>query len=180
VTVLLVAGSLALEWEENAYPRLVRGLVGRTALLVEKIALGMALSLAVTLLMLAGLSLFVDIHWGRFGAILVAILAGGAAFAAFGAAIGCAAREVRASSLLAFMLSLPIAFISLVASGTVSPGLFDVIKVIRAVFPFHAALDAISGGLDASGPSLGIPLLHLGILVVAYGALARLALRRFA
>ncbi|MGH2964914.1 MAG: ABC transporter permease [Solirubrobacterales bacterium] len=180
VTVLLVAGSLALEWEENAYPRLVRGLVGRTALLVEKIGLGMALSLAVTLLMLAGLSLFVDIHWGRFGAILVAILAGGAAFAAFGAAIGCAAREVRASSLLAFMLSLPIAFISLVASGTVSPGLFDVIKVIRAVFPFHAALDAISGGLDASGPSLGIPLLHLGILVVAYGALARLALRRFA
>jgi ABC-type multidrug transport system permease subunit len=180
VTVLLVAGSLALEWEENAYPRLVRGLVGRTALLVEKIGLGMVLSLAVTLLMLAGLSLFVDIHWGRFPAIVAAILAGGAAFAAFGAAIGGAAREVRASSLLAFMVSLPIAFISLVESGTVSPGLFDVIKVIRAVFPFDAALDAISGGLDASGPSLGIPLLHLAILVVAYGVVARLALRRFA
>jgi ABC-2 type transport system permease protein len=180
VTVLLVAGSLALEWEENAYPRLVRGLVGRTALLVEKIGLGMVLSLAVTLLMLAGLSLFVDIHWGRFPAIVAAILAGGAAFAAFGAAIGGAAREVRASSLLAFMVSLPIAFISLVESGTVSPGLFDVIKVIRAVFPFDAALDAISGGLDASGPSLGIPVLHLAILVVAYGVAARLALRRFA
>lgn len=180
VTVLLVAGSLALEWEENAYPRLVRGLVGRTALLVEKIGLGMVLSLAVTLLMLAGLSLFVDIHWSRFPAIVAAILAGGAAFAAFGAAIGGAAREVRASSLLAFMVSLPIAFISLVESGTVSPGLFDVIKVVRAVFPFDAALDAISGALDASGPSLSIPLLHLAILVVAYGVVARLALRRFA
>jgi ABC-2 type transport system permease protein len=78
------------------------------------------------------------------------------------------------------MVSLPIAFISLVESGTVSPGLFDVIKVIRAVFPFDAALDAMSGALDASGPSLGMPLLHLAILVVAYGALARLALRRFA
>ncbi len=138
----------------------------------------MALSLAVTLLMLAGLSLFVDIHWGRFPAIGAAIVAGGAGFAAFGAAIGGATRDVRASSLLAFMVSLPVAFISLVESGTVSPGLFDVIKVIRAVFPFDAALDAISGALDASGPSLGIPLIHLGILVVAYGVLARLTLRR--
>jgi ABC-2 type transport system permease protein len=180
VTVLLVAGSLALEWEENAYPRLVRGLVGRTALLAEKVGLGVALSLAVTLLMLGGLSLFVDIQWSRFGAIVVAIVAGGAAFAAFGAAIGAAAREVRASSLLAFMVSLPIAFVSLVQSGTVSPGLFDVIEVIRAIFPFDAALDAISGGLDASGPALGVPLLHLAILVIAYGALARLALRRIA
>ena len=43
-----------------------------------------------------------------------------------------------------------------------SPALFDVIKVIRAVFPFHAALDAMSGALDASGPGLGGPILHLG------------------
>jgi ABC-2 type transport system permease protein len=180
VTVLLVAGSLALEWEENAFPRLVRGLVSRSALLAEKIALGVVLSLAVTLLMLAGLSLFVSIDWSRFPLIGAAILAGGAAFAAFGAAIGGAAREVRASSLLAFMVSLPIAFVSLVESGTVSPGLFDAIKVIRAVFPFHAALDAMSGGLDPSGPALGVPLLHLAILVAAYGVLARLALRRVA
>jgi hypothetical protein len=61
----------------------------------------------------------------------------------------------------------------------VSPGLFDVIEVIRAVFPFDAALDAMSGGLDASGPSLGVPLLHLAILVGAYGLIARIALRRF-
>ena len=40
VTVLLVGGSLALEREENAFPRLTRGLVGRTALLVEKVGLG--------------------------------------------------------------------------------------------------------------------------------------------
>ncbi len=180
VTVLLVAGSLALEREENAFPRLTRGLVGRTALLVEKVGLGVALSIVVTLLMLAGLSLFVDIDWGRFPLFGAAIVAGGAAFAAVGAAIGAAAREVRASSLLAFMISLPIAFVSLVQSGTVSPGLFDVIKVVRALFPFHPALDAMSGGLDAAGPALGAPILHLAILVAAYGVLARLALRRFA
>jgi ABC-type transport system involved in cytochrome c biogenesis permease component len=179
-TVLLVAGSLALEREENAFTRLTRGLVAKWALLAEKIALGIALSIVVTLLMLAGLSLFVDIDWGRFPLILAAIVAGGAAFAAFGAAIGGAAREVRASSLLAFMISLPIAFISLIESGTVSPALYDVIKVIRAIFPFGAALDAISRALDAGGPALGLPILHLAILAAAYGVLARIAIRRFA
>jgi ABC-type transport system involved in cytochrome c biogenesis permease component len=180
VTVLLVAGSLALEREENAFARLTRGLVGKWALLVEKVALGVALSILVTVLMLAGLSLFVHIDWGRFGLIVLAILAGGAAFAAFGAAIGGAGQEVRAASLLAFMISLPIAFVSLIESGTVSPGLFDAIKVIRAIFPFHAALDAMSGALDAAGPGLGLPILHLAILAAAYGLLARIALRRFA
>jgi ABC-2 type transport system permease protein len=179
VTVLLVAGSLALEREENAYPRLIRGLVGPGALLTEKVLLGMALSLAVTLLMLLGLDLFVTIDWGRFPLIVAAVVAGGAGFAAFGAAIGGFAREVRASSLLAFMISLPIAFLSLVPSGTVSPGLFDVIKVVRVLFPFHAALDAITTGLDAAGPGFGLPLLNLALIVIAYGALARLALRRF-
>jgi ABC-2 type transport system permease protein len=179
VTVLLVAGSLALEREENTFPRLTRGLVGRWALLGEKLVLGVAVSIVVTVLMLAGLSLFVHIGWERFPLILLAIVAGGGAFAAFGAAIGGAAREVRASSLLAFMISLPIAFISLIESGTISPGLFNVVEVLRALFPFHAALDAMSGGLDASGPALGLPIFHLAVLVAAYGTVARLALRRF-
>src|SRR5215208_188898 len=179
-TVLLVAGSLALEREENAFTRLTRGLVAKWALLAEKIALGIALSVAVTILMLAGLSLFVDIDWGRFPLILAAIVGGGAGFAAFGAAIGGAAKEVRASSLLAFMISLPIAFISLIESGTVTPALYDVIKVVRALFPFGAALDAMSGALDAGGPALGLPILHLAILAAVYGVLARVAIRRFA
>ena len=180
VTVLLVAGSLALEREENAYPRLTRGLIGRTSLLAEKVVLGIACSLVVTLVMLAGLELFLPLDWGRFPLWIPAIAVGGAGFAAFGAAIGGAAREVRASSLLAFMISLPIAFLSLVPSGTVSPTLFDVIEVVAALFPFAPALDAISGALDAAGPAIGLPLLHLAAITFAYGLLARLALRRFA
>ena len=180
VTVLLVAGSLALEREENTFARLTRGLVAKWTLLAEKLILGVAVSLAVTLLMLAGLSLFVHIDWARIGLIVLAVAAGGGAFAAFGAAIGAAGQEVRAASLLAFMISLPIAFISLVESGTVSPGLFDAIKVLRALFPFHPALDAMSGALDAAGPGLGLPILHLAILAAVYAVLARLALRRFA
>jgi ABC-type multidrug transport system permease subunit len=180
VTVLLVAGSLALEREENAFTRITRGSVGRGGLLLAKLALGVIASLAVTLVMLVVLTPFVSIAWDRVALILAAILAGGAAFAAFGAAIGSAAREVRASSLLAFMVSLPIAFLSLVPSGTVAAWVFDLLQVFRALFPFDPALDAMTAGLDASAPGIGVPLLHLAAVAAAYALLARLGLRRFA
>jgi ABC-2 type transport system permease protein len=179
VTVLLVAGSLALEREENAFPRLTRSLVSPTALLGEKVILGVGVGLAVTLLLLGGLQIFVPLHWSRIGLWLAAILAGGAALGAAGAALGAAAREVRAVSLLAFMVTLPIAFLSLVPSGAVGKDVYDAIGVIVSVFPFKAALDAMTAALDSSGPSIGGPLAHLAILTAAYGLIARLALRRF-
>jgi ABC-type multidrug transport system permease subunit len=179
VTVLLVAGSLALEREENVFARLTRGLVGKSALLFEKVLLGIVVALVVTLLMLAGLSLFVSLDWSRFLLWIPAIIAGGAGFAAFGAAIGGAAKEVRAASLLAFMISLPVAFLSLIPSGAVGGGLYDVINVVTALFPFDPALRALTGALDTSGPSIGIAIVHLAVLALAYGALARFSVRRF-
>ncbi len=88
VTVLLVAGSLALEREENAFPRLTRGLISPAALLGEKVLLGMAVGLVVTLLMLGGMQFFVPLQWGRIGLWLLAILAGGGALAAAGRGAG--------------------------------------------------------------------------------------------
>jgi ABC-2 type transport system permease protein len=180
VTILLVSGSLALEREENTFTRLTRGLVSREGLLVEKAILGTGAALVVTLLMLLAITPFQSIEWGRIYAIVPAILLAGAASSALGLAIGAAAREVRASALLAFALALPVAFISLVPSGTVSKTLLDVIHVIAGAFPFRPALDALSGALSSSGPSLGLPFLHLALLTVAYLVIARFALRRFA
>jgi ABC-type multidrug transport system permease subunit len=180
VTVLLVSGSLALEREENTFTRLTRGLVSRTGLLVEKATLGTGAALVVTLLLLAAITPFESISWSRIYLIIPAILLAGAASSGLGLAIGAAAKEVRASALLAFALALPVAFISLVPSGTVSKGLLDVIHVIAGIFPFRAAVDALSGALSASGPDLGMPLLHLALLTIGYLVLARLALRRFA
>lgn len=177
VTVLLAAGMLALEREENAFRRLVRGLVSPTALLAEKALLAAASSTAVGLLMLSGLTLFVDIDWGRFHLWVLGVFAGALGFAALGLAIGALAREVRAASLLAFMLSLPIAFLALVPSGAVSSALYDVIRVISALFPFKPTLDAMDAALNDAG-SMGGPLLHLAALVVGFGALARFALPR--
>ncbi|HVC06279.1 MAG TPA: ABC transporter permease [Solirubrobacterales bacterium] len=180
VTVLLVAGSLALEREENAFSRLTRGLVSPSALVGEKVALGIGVGLAVTLVMLAGLEIFVPLQWGRFGLWLAAILFGGAALAAAGAALGALAREVRAVSLLAFMATLPIAFLSLIPAGIVGQGLYGAIKLLTALFPFKPALQAMTAALDSSGGGIGWPLLHLAVLAAAYGLLARVALRRFA
>jgi ABC-2 type transport system permease protein len=180
VVVLLVAGSLALEREENAFPRLTRGLVSSSGLLGEKVLLGVAVGLMVTLLMLLGMTIFVPLEWGRFGLWLLAVLFAGAALGAAGAALGAAAREVRAVSLLAFMVTLPIAFLSLVPSGAVSPTVFDLIRYLTALFPFKPALEAITAALDQAGPSIGGPLLHLAVLFAAYAAIARVALRRFA
>ena len=179
VTLLLVAGSLALEREENTFPRLTRGLVSRSALIGEKVGLGIAAGLAVTLLMLAGVQIFVSLDWSRFGLWLVAILASGGALAAAGAALGASARDVRAVSLLAFMVSLPIALLSLVPSGAVGNALYEVIRVVTALFPFKPALQAMTAALDSTGPGIGAPLLHLAILIVAYALIARFALRRF-
>jgi ABC-2 type transport system permease protein len=179
ITLLLAAGMLAVEREENAFPRLVRGLVSRSALLAEKAGLAAVCSTAVCLLMLVGLGLFVDLDWGRFGLWVVAIAGGALAFAAVGLAIGTLTKEVRAASLLAFMLALPLAFLALVPSGAVAPALYDVIRAVSAVFPFKPTLDALDAALNDAG-GLGGALLHLAALTVAFGALSRLALRRFA
>jgi ABC-type multidrug transport system permease subunit len=179
ITLLLAAGMLAIEREENVFGRLVRGLVSRSALLAEKAGLAAFCSTAVCLLMLAGLGLFVEIDWGRFPLWLTAVIAGAVAFAALGLAIGALTREVRAASLLAFMLSLPLAFLALVPSGAVAPALYDAIRAISAVFPFKPTLDALDAALNDAGGLAG-PLLHLAALALAFGVLSRIALRRFA
>ena len=66
-----------------------------------------------------------------------------------GVAIGGSAREVRAASLFAFLLSLPIAVLALVPSGATNPTLYDIIRVISAIFPFRPALDAMAAALSA-------------------------------
>jgi ABC-type transport system involved in cytochrome c biogenesis permease component len=179
VTLLLASGTLALEREENAFLRLVRGLVSRTGLLVEKTGLAAICAILVSLVMLVGIALFVSLEWGRFPLWLVALALGGLGFGAMGVAIGGITREVRAASLLAFMVSLPMAFLALVPSGAVASGLYDVIKVVSALFPFKPTLDALNAALNRSG-SIGMPLVHLTILTLAFGAIARVSLRRFA
>jgi ABC-type multidrug transport system permease subunit len=178
VTVLLASGMLALEREEHAFGRLVRGLVSRLGLLGEKVALAAVCAVPATLIMLCGIGIFVHLDWGRFALWLVALAGGAVGFGALGVAVGALARDVRAASLLAFLLTLPIAFLALVPAGTVAHAFYDAIRAISALFPFRPALQAVDAALNRSEPALPQALVHLGVLAAAYLALARVALAR--
>jgi ABC-2 type transport system permease protein len=166
VTLLLAAGLLALEREEGVFARLVRGLVSRSTLLGEKVLLAGAAAFVVTLIQLAVIRIFVTLELKPLA------LAGGAlAFAALGTALGALAREVRVASLLAILLALPLAFLALIPSGAVNQGLYDALNIVSGAFPFKPTLRAFDG--DA------LALVHLVALAAVYGAISRLALRRF-
>jgi ABC-2 type transport system permease protein len=180
VTLLLAAGLLALERSENAYSRLVRGLITPARLLGEKVALAAACAGLVALLMSALMSAFIHLDWARFELWVVALAFGGAAFGALGVAIGGLAREVSVASLMALLLSLPIAFVALVPASAVSGAVKTLLDVVAFAFPFKAALEAASNAFTGSAPAIGGPLVHLAGLALVFGALARLAVRRFA
>jgi ABC-2 type transport system permease protein len=180
VGVLLAAGLLALERSEHAYSRLVRGLITPGGLLSEKVLLAAGAAAAVTLLMSAFVSLFVHLQWVRFPLWLAALGLGGLAFGALGVAIGGLARDVSVASLMAFVVSLPIAFVALVPGDAVSGTLKSILDAVAFVFPFKAALQAAANAFSGTAPGIGWPLVHLAALTLAFGALARLAMRRFA
>lgn len=178
VCVLLAAGGVAIEREESTLPRLLRGLVSPTGLVAEKLLLAAVCAFALAFALLAGIGAFVTLDWGRVGLWLLALAFGALAFGALGVAIGALAREVRAASLLAFLLSLPLAFLALVPSGAVAGGLYTAIRAISFVFPFKAALEALDTAVNGAAPGIGGSLAHLMALTVLFGALARLGLRR--
>jgi ABC-type transport system involved in cytochrome c biogenesis permease component len=181
VCVLLAAGGVALEREERVLGRLIRGppaLVSRETLLAEKGLLAAGCAFVVALAMLAGIGAFVALDWSRLGQWVAALALGSLAFGALGVAIGALAHEVRASSLLAFLTSLPLAFLALVPSGSVSGGFKDAIDVVSFVFPFKASLQALDAAVNGAAPSIGGSLAHLAGLTILFGGLARSGLRR--
>lgn len=180
VTLLLAAGLLAIERSENVYARLVRGLISPTGLLGEKVAVAAGCATVLALIISVFVSLFVHLDWSRFELWVLALALGGTAFAALGVAVGAAARELSAASLLALLVSLPIAFVALVPASAVSGGLKTVLDAIAFVFPFKAALQAVSDAFSGTSPGMIGPAFHLLGLAAVFGALARVGLRRFA
>jgi hypothetical protein len=178
VCVLLAAGGVALEREEHALARLLRGLISREGLLAEKALLAAACAFPLAFVMLAGIGAFVSLDWARAPLWLAALALGSLSFGALGVAIGALAREVRAASLLAFLLSLPLAFLALVPAGSVAGALYDAISAISFVFPFKATLQALDAAVNQSSPGLPISLAHLFGLTMLFGGLARMGLRR--
>jgi ABC-2 type transport system permease protein len=196
VCVLLASGGVALEREEHTLARLTRrapgergaggpdgarrprgALVSREALLAEKTLLAAGCAFAIAFAMLAGIGAFVALDWSRVGLWLVALGFGALGFGALGVAIGALAREVRAASLLAFLTTLPLAFLALVPAGSVSGGFYDALAAISFAFPFKPALQALDAAVNGASPAIGLPLVHLAALTAVFAVLARVGLR---
>ena len=182
LALVLAAGSLAAERDENVVGRLARGLVTLGELVWAKVLLAAAIALALGLgvsLVFGAIIQFGDVEggepWGRVPLLALGLLLAGAALGAVGALLGALAREARTASLAALLVVLPIVFLGLVpkeivpAAGWIS----DALPFTHAVRFFSSALyDASPWGRLARE---AVWLCGLGAL---FGVAARIGTRR--
>jgi ABC-2 type transport system permease protein len=182
LALVLAAGALATERDENVIGRQSRGLVKPGELVAAKVALAAVvaggLGLAVALVFGAIVEIG-DVQggepWTRLPLVLVGLVLAAAAVGAVGVLVGAIAREARAASLVAVLVVLPVVFLGLVpreivpAAGWVSDGL----PFAHAVRFFAAALYDVDpwGSVLREG-------LWLAVLGAAFSLLARLGMRR--
>ncbi len=182
--LLLAAGALAAERDENVIGRLVRGLVGLGRLIAAKVALAASVGLGLGLAILLGFGIAVEAGgvaggepWQRLPLVLLGVALAGIAVGAVGALVGALARESRTASLVGILAVLPIVFLGLVPREIVPAAYW-----ISDAFPFAHAARFFSSSLYDRSPwgVVGREAAWLVGLGAAFFALARLAARRLA
>jgi ABC-2 family transporter protein len=182
VCVLLAAGAIAAERDENVFARLARGLVRLIDLLAAKVvvaalvALGVGLALALVFGVAAeAVGVEGGEPWERLPLLAVGLVLAGAAFGAFGLLLGVLAREARTAVLVAFLVALPVVLIGLVPEGSV-----EAAGWISHVFPFGHAQRFFESSLFELDPwgALATEGAWLLGLAAAFAALARAGVRR--
>jgi ABC-2 type transport system permease protein len=182
--LLLAAGALAAERDENTIGRLVRGLVGLGRLVGAKVALAAVVALGIGFAILVGFGIAVEAAsveggqpWQRLPLVLVGVLLAGAAVGAVGALVGALARESRTASLVGILVVLPVVFLGLVPREIV-----PVAYWISDFFPFAHAVRFFASALYDGSPwgTVAREAAWLIGLGAVYFALARVSARRLA
>jgi ABC-type multidrug transport system permease subunit len=182
LTLILAAGALAAERDENVIGRLVRGLVGFGQLVTAKIALAAVVAVALGAAIAVAFGVIIEIGgieggepWDRLPLLLLGVLLAGASLGAVGALLGGLTREARAASLVATLVVLPIVFLGLVPSEIV-----PVAAWISDAFPFAHAVRLFGAALFDASPWRVVlrEALWLTGLLLGFGLLARAAARR--
>ena len=179
LALLLAAGSLAAERDENVIGRLPTSL---GQLLTAKVALGAV----VAALLGTGMALAFGIviatagvrggePWSRIPLVTAGLVLAGASLGALGCLVAALAREARTALLAAVALALPLAFVAVVPSDAVR-----VAGAIGALFPVVHALRFFSAALYDASPwrTLVVEAAWLIAITAALWALARLAAHR--
>ncbi|HET7758863.1 MAG TPA: ABC transporter permease [Gaiellaceae bacterium] len=182
LALLLAAGSLAAERDENVVGRLARGLVGLGQLVWSKVALAAAVALALGLAISLAFGLVIQVGgvtggepWRRLPLLVVGLVLAGGSVGALGAFLGALAREARSASLIAVLVVMPIVFLGLIPAEIVPPAGW-----ISALLPFSHAVDFFRSALYDLSPWREVALQGLWLLVLGavFGGLARLGARR--
>src|SRR5262249_14709175 len=121
--ILIAAGALALERDENVIGRLARGLASPTVLIAEKVALVALAALALGAPLAGAFGAAVAPGGGGGGApwpglplLIPALLVGGAAVGAVGCLMGAIAGGVRTATILALAVTVPLIFLGVIPS----------------------------------------------------------------
>jgi ABC-2 type transport system permease protein len=182
LALMLAAGSLAAERDENVIGRLARGLVGLGHLVWSKVLLAAALALGLGITIAVAFGVIIEIGgvnggepWRRLPLLVVGLLLAGGALGALGALLGALAREARSASLVAVLVVLPIVFLGLIPAQIVPPAGWasDVLPFTHAVRFFNSALYDLSPWRQVARQAAW--LIALGAI---FGVLARLGARR--
>jgi ABC-type Na+ efflux pump permease subunit len=182
LALVLAAGALASEREENVLGRLVRGPVTRSGIVAAKVLLAATVTTALGLGVALAFGLIVELGsveggepWRRLPLLAVGLALAGAAVGALGTLLGALAGEARTASLAAVLIVLPIVFVGLIPrqvfplAGWVSDGL----PFVHAVRFFGAALFDISPWAVLARETVW--LIALGAVFAGF---ARLGMRR--
>jgi len=182
LALLLAAGAIASERDENAIGRLRRGLISMGELVSAKVALAAVVALALGLTIAVVFGVIVEAGgvaggepWQRLPLLAAGLVVAGAALGALGTLLGALARETRTASLVAVLVVMPVVFLGLVprevapVAGWLSDGL-----------PFAHAVRYFSASLYDASPwgEVFRELLWLTGLGLVFGGLARVATRR--
>ena len=182
LALLLAAGAIAAERDENAIGRLARGLVSLGELVWAKVALAALVGLALGLAIALVFGVIVEAGgvaggepWARLPLLALGLAVAGGSLGAVGALLGALAKETRTASLVAVLVVMPIVFLGLVPrevsplAGWLSDGL-----------PFAHAVRYFASSLYDTDPwgAVGRELAWLAGLGAVFGGLARLATRR--
>jgi ABC-2 type transport system permease protein len=183
LALVLAAGALAGERDENVLGRLARGLVSPGRLVAAKVGLAAVVSVVLGALVALAFAVAIVVGnapggepWARLPLLLVGLALAGASLGAVGALIGAVAREARTASLVALLIVLPIVFLGLIPAEVFAAAgwLSDALPFAHAVRLFSAALyDFHPWGAVAREAAW---LVGLGIV---FSLLARAAVRPF-
>jgi ABC-type multidrug transport system permease subunit len=182
LALMVAAGAIAAERDENVVGRLMRGLVRPGQLVSAKIALAGLIAVLLGLAIALSFGVAIEVGdvtggepWERFPLLALGLAIAGASLGGLGSLLGALAREARTASLIALLVVLPIVFLGLVPREVVPAA-----GIVSDAFPFAHAVRYFAAALYEARPwaTLAAESAWLIGLAVVFAAMARMGMRR--